>query len=173
MFPQLTGGSLRVAMKQGLQLASRSNLYQASDRNIGRGDVRLYQSTSLLKGQVGLAQAPVMEDIVHGIIDASLNRPQASDRPQRVRAGLSQAQEKVTQLPDIEVSSSKHAVDSAQLAGETDFDVGTSPIPAYFRGTKFDRVPYWQKIGRWKDITEENFLSYRWSVSTLLFGIPK
>lgn len=37
-------------------------------------------------------------------------------------------------------------------------------VPAYFRGVKFDPVPYWQKIGRWKDITEKQFLSYRWGV---------
>ena len=26
------------------------------------------------------------------------------------------------------------------------------------------RMPYWQKIGRWKDVGEDEFLSYRWQV---------
>lgn len=42
-------------------------------------------------------------------------------------------------------------------------------VPAYHRGSKFDRVPYWQQIGRWKDVTENQFLSYRWSVSRAMF----
>lgn len=37
--------------------------------------------------------------------------------------------------------------------------------PVYHHGTKFDRVPYWQNIGRWKDIPEAQFLTYRWNVS--------
>lgn len=40
-------------------------------------------------------------------------------------------------------------------------------VPAYHRGSKFDRVPYWQKIPRWKDVTEKDFLSHRWGVSVL------
>ncbi|KAL2070579.1 hypothetical protein VTL71DRAFT_13605 [Oculimacula yallundae] len=37
--------------------------------------------------------------------------------------------------------------------------------PAYHMGSKFERVPYWQKIGRWKDVSEEQFLSYRWNTA--------
>jgi hypothetical protein len=39
--------------------------------------------------------------------------------------------------------------------------------PLYYRDTKFDKEPYWQKIGRWKDITQEQFLSHRWNVRLL------
>lgn len=38
-------------------------------------------------------------------------------------------------------------------------------IPLYYRDSKFDKEPYWQKIGRWKDATQEEFLSHRWNVS--------
>lgn len=41
----------------------------------------------------------------------------------------------------------------------------TSIVPVYHRGAKFDRVPYWRTVSRWKDVTEEKFLSYRWQVS--------
>lgn len=33
------------------------------------------------------------------------------------------------------------------------------------RNTNLDREPYWQRIGRWKDVTEKEFLSHRWQVS--------
>lgn len=42
-------------------------------------------------------------------------------------------------------------------------------VPAYHRGLKYDRIPYWQKIPRWKDVEEKDFLSYRWNVSCELF----
>ena len=38
-------------------------------------------------------------------------------------------------------------------------------VPLYHRDSKFDKEPYWQKIGRWKDVPEEQFLSHRWNVS--------
>ena len=41
-------------------------------------------------------------------------------------------------------------------------------VPIYHRG--FVRVPYWQKIWRWRNITEEQFLSYRWGVSKSLMA---
>ena len=43
--------------------------------------------------------------------------------------------------------------------------VDTSHVPAYHYGSKFDRVPYWQNIERWKGISEKQFLSYKWGVS--------
>lgn len=46
-------------------------------------------------------------------------------------------------------------------------------VPAYFRDVKFDPVPYWQKIGRWKDITEKQFLSYRWGTANDIQGKMK
>lgn len=39
----------------------------------------------------------------------------------------------------------------------------------YHQGESFDRIPYWQKIRRWKDVTEKQFLSYEWNVSRLFF----
>jgi hypothetical protein len=42
-------------------------------------------------------------------------------------------------------------------------------VPLYFRGSLFDKEPYWQKIGRWKDVPEEQFLSHRWNVSPTFF----
>jgi hypothetical protein len=39
-------------------------------------------------------------------------------------------------------------------------------VPLYYRHSKFDKEPYWRKIGRWKDVTQEQFLSHRWNVSS-------
>lgn len=52
---------------------------------------------------------------------------------------------------------------------EEQSSVDHAPAPVYHRGTKFDRLPYWQKIGRWKDVSEQQFLSYRWNVSYEIF----
>ena len=38
-------------------------------------------------------------------------------------------------------------------------------VPLYHRSSKFERVPYWQKIPRWSDVSEEQFLTYSWGVS--------
>ncbi|CZS89254.1 related to lysine 2,3-aminomutase [Rhynchosporium agropyri] len=45
--------------------------------------------------------------------------------------------------------------------------------PAYYIGSKFDRIPYWQKIGRWKDVSEEHFLSYKWNTAKDVQGKMK
>jgi len=44
-------------------------------------------------------------------------------------------------------------------------DTENPVTPLYHQGNKFDRVPYWQKIPRWKDVTEKEWLSYEWQVS--------
>lgn len=40
-------------------------------------------------------------------------------------------------------------------------------LPLYHVGreTKFERVPYWQSIARWKDVPESLWLDYSWGVS--------
>lgn len=42
-----------------------------------------------------------------------------------------------------------------------------TPMSQYHVGreSKFERVPYWQKIPRWKDVTEQQWLDYNWGVS--------
>jgi len=40
----------------------------------------------------------------------------------------------------------------------------STALPIYHRGALFDREPYWQKIARWSDVSEKEFLSYRWQV---------
>lgn len=45
--------------------------------------------------------------------------------------------------------------------------------PLYHYGGKFDRVPYWQAITRWRDISEEQFLTYEFNVSySILLSSP-
>ncbi|EKD16268.1 uncharacterized protein L3040_009498 [Drepanopeziza brunnea f. sp. 'multigermtubi'] len=46
-------------------------------------------------------------------------------------------------------------------------------VPVYHHGSKFERIPYWQKIRRWEDVTEEQFLSYRWNIAKDVQGKMK
>ena len=40
--------------------------------------------------------------------------------------------------------------------------------PLHHRGTKFERLRYWQKIPRWKDVTVKEFLTHSWQVRLTL-----
>ena len=46
----------------------------------------------------------------------------------------------------------------------------TQPYASYHVGREsaFERVPYWQRIPRWKDISEEQWLDYSWGVRHFL-----
>ncbi|PSS22823.1 hypothetical protein M430DRAFT_135122 [Amorphotheca resinae ATCC 22711] len=46
----------------------------------------------------------------------------------------------------------------------------STALPIYHRGALFDREPYWQKIARWSDVSEKEFLSYRWQISRNIQG---
>ncbi|TVY82231.1 L-lysine 2,3-aminomutase [Lachnellula suecica] len=43
----------------------------------------------------------------------------------------------------------------------------------HHHGSKFERVPYWQDIPRWKDVTEEQFMSYEWNKNSNIQGKDK
>lgn len=38
-------------------------------------------------------------------------------------------------------------------------------VPLYHYGSRFERVRYWQDIPGWRQVTEQQFLSYGWNVS--------
>ncbi|KAK2624458.1 hypothetical protein QTJ16_006408 [Diplocarpon rosae] len=76
-------------------------------------------------------------------------------------------------------------VDSGKTIGQTCVDeannnVGqniqiseVAAVPVYHRGSKFERVPYWQNISRWKDVPETQFLSYSWNTAKDVQGKMK
>jgi len=122
----------------------------------------LFRSAAQQQGQAGLARAsePVYfpehiiqglpQNITHPPVTSKASAQSVDDNLQK--SGAVKLQE-ITK-PVIETTLSESAID-------------TATVPAYHRGSKYDRVPYWQKIGRWKDITEKQFLSYRWGVSQI------
>lgn len=122
----------------------------------------MFRSAAQQQGQAGLARAsePVYfpEHIIQGLPQNITHPPVTSKASaQSVDDNLKKSGgvklQEITK-PVIETTSSESAID-------------TTTVPAYHRGSKYDRVPYWQKIGRWKDITEKQFLSYRWGVSQI------
>lgn len=113
-------------------------------------------------GSAGLAHAPLREETPDFVYnrhnDGGPGNAVTGDRRRLIQSprSLHRLEEGTPQSAEPQPSL------SAQLsAGPT----STSVRPAYFRGSKYDRSPYWQNIRRWKDVSEADFLSYRWNVS--------
>ncbi len=128
------------------------------------GQARSFKSAANRRGHAGLAQVPIPERPMYGDIPSQALpnidpcaplRPSPS--PHQTRQDYEQVVQPTNQTPAFNVEEILEL--NAQTGGEA---VAT---PVYHRGSKFDRIPYWQKIGRWKDILENQFLSYRWNVS--------
>jgi hypothetical protein len=106
---------------------------------------RTFQSFVQRQGQSALAEAPSYE-----------------------HAPVFETSEELTrsQFPTTEAPSAQPATTSKALNPDV-YKIATQKnvVPLYYRGSKFDKEPYWQKIDRWKDVTQEQFLSHRWNVS--------
>jgi hypothetical protein len=74
-------------------------------------------------------------------------------------------------IPNLKPSEEIHSArtDLIQPTGRPNFSLRIlEKVPTVFpdhHGSKFERVPYWQNIPRWKNVTENQFLSYEWNVS--------
>jgi lysine 2,3-aminomutase len=125
----------------------------------------LFRSAAQNQGQAGLAHAPQPEYIPEHIMQ---NLPESVTLSTVTpKAPVQSVKDVLTGNGAAEVQKRpKLVVEKTQTTPESLVDPAT--VPAYHRSSKFDRVPYWQKIGRWKGITESQFLSYRWGVSKIL-----
>lgn len=85
---------------------------------------------------------------------------------QILESGVNEGQRPPTDVHTNSAYSQNLAVEEKDPSG-CSIDEGTIKVesPLYFRGQKFDREPYWQKIPRWKDVSENDFLTYSWQVS--------
>jgi len=121
---------------------------------------RLFRSAAQQQGQAGLARAPEPEYFSEHVLE---NLPEQVTHPSATPEALVHDEEAILQKNSISVlqETTKPVVETSAIEPVID----TSNVPAYQHGSKFDRVPYWQNIGRWKNVTEEKFLSYRWGVS--------
>ncbi len=132
-----------------------------STQSLSWSQTREFQSAVKLRGQAGLAQVPEPDQVPDSFL---LNNLQDGAR----QAELGQ----VVSHPTAEGSNSRQRIQSrpesmAEIPTTPQHVFASMPILEYHRGTKFDRVPYWRKISRWKDVTEKEFLSYEWSVGLL------
>lgn len=117
---------------------------------------RNFQSFVQRQGQAGLAEySRYHEQALEYENTEELTRSQSP--VYQVQSTTSSYPSPFTSIPDVASKTPKSAI------GET--TAQEKVVPLYYQGSKFDKEPYWQKIGRWKDVTEEQFLSHRWNVS--------
>lgn len=133
-----------------------------SQRSFTLTRVGLFRSKTQRQGQAGLAPAPepeyLPEDIIEGLPQTGTHYSEIPQAPFRT----AESPCKMNFAPDIQAMQRP-----VMEASSSEAIVSAAAIPAYHRGSKFDRVPYWQNIGRWKDVTEKQFLSYSWGVSNI------
>lgn len=139
---------------------------------------RSFRSATNRRGHAGLAHAPVQENIIYDSMGGTQLFPQTQTSIYDPIPSGRPAPPLV--MPHEEVKGSRPAsthriATEAQQHSELNStaDVEAVATPAYHIGSKFNRTPYWQKIGRWKDIPEDQFLSYRWNVSEIFLCQPR
>lgn len=146
-----------------LQLSARiRNGFKPPNYLLNPSQSRSFQSSTKGMDSAGVACAPRHQDPPDIVYDRYNEKPR--DYPVRLK------QIRATPVPRSTLGVQENVDKSsmpqgAALRTEEFAETVTSASPAYFRGSKFDRAPYWQKIGRWKDVSEKEFLSYRWNVS--------
>jgi hypothetical protein len=106
---------------------------------------RNFQTISQRQGQTGLAESPRYD-----VTQSQTPIPQARNTPTSHLSGFSPTRHLAADTPEM-------VVRETTIQGKV--------VPLYYQGSKFDKEPYWQKIGRWKEVTQEQFLSHRWNVS--------
>lgn len=156
----LASSKLSGAIKLGLLFHRTRSTTKLTGCAFPATQTSFFRSATQQQGQAGLARAPEPEYIPEHIIQ---DLPRSVTRPPFFSE---------TSFQDVQDSVKKDSAATLQdttnpvtQTTSTEPVLDTTTVPAYHRGSKFDRVPYWQKIGRWKDITAEKFLSYRWGVS--------
>jgi lysine 2,3-aminomutase len=157
----LVGVKLSGAVKHGLRFHHPQGAAKVTCLGFPMFQTNSFRSAAQQQGQVGLAHAPereytpehIMQDLPETVLQPTVTKKPAVQHVENVLKRNGEAVVQKTLEPITE---------EIQTTSEPIIDAAT--IPAYHRGSKFDRVPYWQNIGRWKDITENQFLSYRWGV---------
>jgi lysine 2,3-aminomutase len=139
-------------LKRGLLLHPTRGAFKLPTFLFPATQSSLFRSAALQQVHAGLARASEPEFIPQHILQdppETFTHPPPHFEDLLEKGGVRKLQE---------ISKSMVAPTSTESA------IDPVIVPAYFRGSKFDRVPYWQKIGRWKDISEKQFLSYSWGV---------
>jgi lysine 2,3-aminomutase len=159
----LTCSKLNGAIQYGLHFRRVQFAMKAPNRVFTTSQVSSFQSAAKQMGQAGLARALEREYIPEELVQSfpkGVIHPPVSQK--MVTTQSVENCQKNLDAAKVQ-GSSKTVIEKTSIVPEPYNDLAT--IPAYHRGSKFERIPYWQKIGRWSDITEKQFLSYRWGVS--------
>lgn len=121
---------------------------------------RTLTSTTNRRNNAGLAHLPIQEDTIFDSMGHTKGLSQTqSDKfipTSTARPGLP-PRSLHRDITDLSTASHKAEIHQSPW-------IETAVTPAYHIASKFDRVPYWQNIGRWKDVSEDQFLSYTWNV---------
>ena len=127
--------------------------------------ISLFRNAAQQQTQAGLARAPEPEYVPEHILQ---------DLPAKFTHHLVTPNTTIQSVEDVLKNGGGGKVQevpkSVADATSPQPSIDLATVPAYHRGSKFGRVPYWHKIGRWKDISEKQFLSYRWGVSQTIFA---
>ncbi|KAE8449221.1 hypothetical protein EG329_008388 [Mollisiaceae sp. DMI_Dod_QoI] len=168
MYPPLLRQQIGAARSLGAQARYRS---KNPRRVLTIPQKRYFQLSAERMGSAGVAHAPMRQDPPDVVYDRYNDSPRGTSIP--VEPG------RAVQVSDythgVQGSMSKASLPRVATLGREDSaqTTSTSANPAYYHGSKFDRVPYWQKIGRWKDVGEKEFLSYRWNTAKDVQGKAK
>jgi lysine 2,3-aminomutase len=145
-------------IEHGLPFHRNRGAIKSSRCVLPRTQSSLFRSVAQQQVQAGISRAPEPEYVpAHIVQDLLETVPHQTVAP-------------IQYVQDLDGTMKHNGASTAQEASVPVTETTTEPttkfpaVPAYFRGVKFDPVPYWQKIGRWKDTTEKQFLSYRWGV---------
>lgn len=147
MYSQLARSIIVLAISQASRTATRAPPFV-----VYKDFKRSFQSVGHQQGQQALAESPSHDDFLQeatpfpGLTECLPEKNIAQDH---------------TRSP---VPASRRAIQDDHRSDAAQ-EMLSPAIPLYHRSSKFERVPYWQKIPRWSGISEEQFLTYAWGVS--------
>ena len=146
-----------------------------------RGAVKLHPFTLPVAAARSLHSTPRQLQVAEAIATKRVE-PEADDlswQGSRIVVPLDKSEsKKISSKSNVRSTLISEAVGTAQLSDSEavgDLELYLSQevkqasriIPVI--GSQVDEDPYWQNISRWKDISSDEFLSYRWQVSRITF----
>lgn len=122
-----------------------------------------FRSTIFRRCNASIAHATVQDQVVY---DGNFGVSSGLTMPDTFHSGHTYPVPPEKRTSRQEPLGSKPAPEAPQNMRGNDSQVSLAAVtvPAYHRGSKFERNPYWQRIGRWKGVTETKFLSHQWNV---------
>jgi hypothetical protein len=147
MYSQLARSILVLAISQASRTATRAPPFV-----VYTGFKKSFQSVGHQQSQQALAESPSHDDFLQettpflGLTECLPEKNIAQD---------------YTRSP---VPTSRQAIQDDDRSDAVQ-EILSPAIPLYHRNSKFERVPYWQKIPRWSGISEDQFLTYAWGVN--------